>query len=187
MTITTTNIRAYQNGLIQVTGFGVTGTPLPTDATTTPNAAFKDLGTISDDGVVDTTSQDSKDFFAWQGNTLVATLLGQYSKIFKLTAWETNGVTLGLSYAGSTLTQQAWGVSIAEKPIVKDIRSWVIHGISDSGKLQRIVIPQGQITERGDVAWSSQDLTAYEYSIKTFVDSAGAVAYRYLYDASLIL
>lgn len=187
MALTTTNIRAYQNGLVSVTGFGVTGTPLPTDATSTPNAAFKDLGTLGDNGIVDTTNQDSTDFYSWQGNTLVATLLGKYSKIFKLTCWETNGQTLGLSYAGSTLTQQAWGVSIAEKPIVKDIRSWVIHGISDAGKLQRIVIPQGQITDRGDVSWTSTDLTAYEYTIKCFVDASGNVAYRYLYDASLVL
>lgn len=187
MAITTTNIRAYQNGLVAVTGFGVTGTPLPTDATTTINAAFKDVGTITDDGITDTTNQDSTDFFSWQGNTLVATLLGKYSKQFKLACTETNGITLALSYAGSTLTQQSWGVSIAEKPIVKDIRSWVIHGISDSGKLQRIVIPQGQITDRADVTWSSQDLTVYEYTIKCFVDASGNVAYRYLFDASLTL
>jgi hypothetical protein len=187
MAVDTTKIRAYQNGLVSVTGFGVTGTPLPADATSALNAAFKDVGSITDDGITDSTQQDSTDFFAWQGNVLVATLLGQYTKTFKFACQETNGQTLALQYPGSTLTQQAWGVSIAEKPPVKDVRSWVLHGISDSGKLQRIVVPLGQISERGDVIWSSQEITVYEYTVKCFVDGSGNVAYRYLFDSSLIL
>ncbi len=187
MAITTTNIRAYANGLVAVTGYGVTGTTLPTDATTSLAAGFKDAGSITDDGIADSTSQDFNDFYAWQGNVLVASIPGQYTKTFKFAAQEVNGVTLGVQYGGSTLTQQAWGVSIAEKAPVRDIRAWVLHGISDSGKLQRIVIPQGQVSERGDVVWSSKDITVYEWTVKCFVDSSGNVAYRYLYDATLVL
>jgi hypothetical protein len=185
--ITTTNMRSYQAGLVMATGFGVTGTPLPTDAVATPNAAFKDIGSLTDNGITDSTNQAWKDIFAWQGNALVASLPGAYTKTFKFAAQEVNGQTLALAYPGSTLTQQAWGVSIAEKPIVRDIRAWILHGISDSGKLQRIVIPQGQVSDHGDVVWSSQDLTVYEYTVKCFVDASGNVAYRYLYDASLTL
>lgn len=186
MAIDITKIRAYQNGLVAVTGFGVTGTALPTDATTALIAAYKDCGAITDDGITDSTSQDSTDFFAWQGNVLVASLLGQYTKTFKFACSETNGQTLALMYPGSTLTQTGTGVTIAEKPPVKDIRTWVIHGISDSGKLQRIVIPSGQVVERGDVTWAN-DLTTYEFTVKCFVDGSGNVAYRYLYDATLTL
>ncbi len=187
MAIDATKIRAYQNGLVAVTGFGVTGTPLPTDATTALNAAFKDVGTITDDGITDSTEQDSTDFYAWQGNVLVASLLGQFNKTFSFVCSETNGVTLALVYGGSTLTQQAWGVSIAEKPPVRDVRSWVIHGISDSGKLQRIVIPNGQVGEKGETVWSSQELTTYQINVKALPDSNGNVAYRYIYDATLTL
>jgi hypothetical protein len=187
MAIDATKIRAYQNGLVAVTGFGVTGTPLPTDATSALNAAFKDVGTITDDGITDSTSQDSTDFYSWQGNVLVASLLGQYSKTFSFVCSETNGVTLALVYNGSTLTQTGTGVTIAEKPPVRDIRTWVIHGISDSGKLQRIVIPQGQVDEKDDVTWSSQDLTTYKIEVKALPDSSGNVAYRYYYDSTLTL
>lgn len=185
MAITTTNIRAYQNGAVYTVNAGVTGTPLPTDATTALNAAFRDLGSITDDGITDTTNQDTTDVYAWQGNALVKTLYGNYSKQFKVAAQETNGVALGLAYAGSTITQQAWGISIAEKPIVQDIRPFIIHGISDSGKLQRIVIPQGQVVERGDIVWSSKDITVYEFTVRCYVDTSGNVAYRYLYDSTL--
>jgi hypothetical protein len=185
--IDTTKIRAYQNGSVSVTGYGVTGTALPTDATTGLIAAYKDVGTITDDGITDSTSQDSTDFYSWQGNTLVATLLGQYNKTFKFAASETNGQTLALLYPGSTLTQTGTGVTVAEKPPVKDVRTWVFHGISDSGKLQRVVIPLGQVSERGDLVWSSKDLTVYEFTVKCFVDASGNVAYRYFYDSTLTL
>jgi hypothetical protein len=186
MAVDTTKIRAYQNGLVAVTGYGVTGTALPTDATTSLIAAYKDVGSITDDGLSDSTSQDTTDFYAWQGNVLVATLLGKYQKQFKFACQETNGQTLALMYPGSTLTQTGTGVTIAEKPPVKDVRTWVFHGISDSGKLQRIVVPLGQVVERGDVKWAN-DLTLYEFTVNCYVDASGNVAYRYLYDSTLTL
>ena len=186
MAIDTTKIRAFQNGLVAVSAFGVTPT-LPTDATTTLSAQFFDCGAVTDNGITDSTKQDSNDIYAWQGNVLVASLLGQYTKTFKVAFQETNGRTLALQYPGSTLTQTGTGVTIAEKPPVKDIRAWVLHGISDSGKLQRIVIPQGQVSDRGDIVWSSKDITVYEYTIKCFIDGFGNVAYRYFYDSTLTL
>lgn len=185
MAVTTTNIRAYQNGAVSTVNAGVTGTTLPTDATTALAGAFFDIGALTDNGITDSTNQDTTDVYAWQGNALVATLLGNYTKTFKFAAQEVNGKTVAAQYAGSTVTQQAWGISIAEKPLVRDVRPWVIHGISDSGKLQRIVIPQGQISERGDVVWSAKDVTVFEWTVKCYVDSSGNVAYRYLYDSSL--
>jgi hypothetical protein len=186
MAVDTTKIRAYQNGLVACSGFGVVSPTLPTDATTGLNAAiYKEIGALTDEGITDSTSQDTNDIFMWQGNVLAASLPGEYSKTFQFAALETNLITLGVQYAGSTITQTAYGVSIAEKPPVVDKRAWVLHGISDSGKLQRIVVPLGQVTERGDVVWSSQDVTVYAWTIKCFVDGSGNVAYRYLVDASL--
>jgi hypothetical protein len=185
--IDTTKIRAFQNGLVACSAYGVTSPTLPTDATSSLGAQFFDVGSVTDDGITDSTSQDTTDVYAWQGNVLVASLLGQYTKTFKVAFQETNGRTLSLMYPGSTLTQTGTGVTIAEKPPVKDVRAWVLHGISDSGKLQRIVIPLGQVSERGDVVWSSKDITVYELTIKCFVDASGNVAYRYHYDSTLTL
>lgn len=188
MAVDTTKLRAYSNGLVAVTGFGVVNPTLPTDGSTSLNTSiYKDVGTITDDGISESTSQDFTDVFAWQGNALVASLPGQYTKTFKLAASETNGITLAVQYGGSTLTQLGNGVSIAEKPPVRDVRAWIFHGISDSGKLQRIVVPLGQVSERGDVVWKSTELTVYEWTVKCFLDASGNVAYRYYVDSSLTL
>ncbi len=186
MTVDTSKIRAYTNGLVAVSGYGVVGPTLPTDATTGLNGAlYFDVGTITSDGITDSTSQDSNDIFMWQGNALAASLPGQYTKTFQIAAMETNLITLGVQYAGSTITQTAYGVSIAEKPPTVDKRAWVLHGISDAGKLQRVIVPLGQVTERGDVVWSSEDVTVYAWTIKAFTDSSGNVAYRYIVDPAL--
>ena len=73
---------------------------------------------------------------------------------------------------------------MAEKPPVRDLRTWVLHGI-DGTKAQRVVIPLGQISVRGDVVWSSQDVTVYQWTVKCFIDGDGNVAYRYFVDSAL--
>ncbi|BAL87297.1 putative phage major tail protein [Actinoplanes missouriensis 431] len=186
MAVDVTKIRAYQNGLVAVSGFGVTNPVLPTDPTTAINSAvYKEVGALTDEGLTDATSQDSTDIFMWQGNALAASIPGEFVKTFAFAAMETNLTTLGIQYAGSTITQTAYGVSIAEKPPVKDVRTWILHGISDAGKAQRIVVPLGQVSERGDVVWSSTEVTVYGWTIKAFPDANGNVAYRYLLDSSL--
>jgi len=187
MAVDITKIRAYVNGLVAVSGYGVSNPTLPTDATTALNASiFKDCGALTEDGLAETTSQDFNDVYMWQGNALAASLPGQYSKQFKFACLEQNAQTLGLYHGGSTLTQQVWGVSIAEKAGGRDIRSWVFHGI-DGARLYRIVVPLGQVVEKEDVTWSSTDPTTFGFTVSCFPDSSGNVAYRYIYDSTLTL
>lgn len=188
MPVDTSKIRAYQQGLVAVSGYGVSNPTLPTgDPSVALNGAvYKELGALTDDGITESTSQDYQDVFMWQGNTLAASLPGEYTKQFSFAALETNAISLGLTFAGSTITQTGYGVSIAEKPPARDIRTWVLHGL-DGTRIQRIVVPLGQLVERGDVVWSSQGVTAYEYTVKCFVDAAGNVAYRWYGDVNLTL
>lgn len=187
MALDSTLIRAYQNGEVSV---GLTGaTPaLPTDATTPLNASlYTGTGILSDDGITESTSQDFNDVFGWQNNALVASLPGEYTQQFSFAALQQSLVNLRLQMPGSTITQTAYGASVIQKAPIRDPRTWVIHGI-DGTRLQRIVIPSGQIVERGDVVWSSQDVTVYEWTVKLYPDAAnGAYAYRYYVDAAMAL
>ena len=186
MALDNTLIRAYQNGEVSVGAFGATPA-LPTDATALNAGLFTGTGLLTDDGITESTSQDYNDIFAWQGNALVASLPGEYVQTFKFAALQQSLINLGLQFPGSTIAQTAYGASVVQKAPVRDPRTWVIHGI-DGARLQRIVVPQGQITERGDVIWSSQDVTVYEWTVKCFPDSANqAYAYRYYVDPSMSL
>ncbi len=185
MPVDTTKIRAFQTGLVAVSGYGVTNPTLPTDATTALNSAiYKEIGAITSDGITDANSQETNDIYMWQGNALAASLIGQTEQTFSFAAMELNLQTVGLAYPGSTITQTAYGLSIAQKPPVRDVRTWVFHGV-DGTKIQRIVVPLGQISERGEVVWSSEDVTVWEWTVKAFVDSSNNLAYRYIVDSSL--
>jgi hypothetical protein len=177
-------IRAYTDGLVATTIFADASVTLPVNGTAALSADFFELGSISEDGITESTSQDRTDIFIWQGATLARRIPGQYTKTFQFSAAETTLLTLGVAYPGSTITQTAEGASVAEKPPVTDVRAWVLHGV-DGTRKQRVVVPKGEVTERGDVVWSSGDITVYDWTLSCYTDSSGVVAYRYYVDASM--
>lgn len=185
MAVDITLIRAYTDGGVYTTDPGVTATA-PTDAGTALHANFKAVGAISDDGINETTDQERQDIFIWQGNALARRIPGQTQKQWSFGASETNLMTLGVQFAGSTITQTVEGVSIAEKAPGTDIRQWVLHGI-DGNKAQRIYIPLGEVTERSEVPWSSQDVTVWGWTLSAYADGSGNFAYRFIADDALAL
>lgn len=184
MAVDTDLLRAYTDGLVAVTAYGDTSIVLPDDASTALGADFTEVGAISEDGITEATSQERNDIFIWQGAALGRRLPGQYAKTFTFAAAETNLVTVGVQFPGSTITQTAEGLTVAEKPPVTDTRSWVLHGI-DGTRALRLVVPNGEVTERGDVVWSSQNITVYEWTMSCYVDQSSVVIYRYYLDADL--
>lgn len=186
MALNSALVRAYQNGEVSVSNFAASPT-LPTDATTPLNALdFTGTGLLTDEGITESSTQEINKKYAWQNGVLIAALPGPFEKSFKFAATQQLLVNLGLQYPGSTITQTAYGVSIAEKAPTIDKRVWVIHGISGT-ILQRIVCPSGQITERGDVVWSNEEITVYAWTVELFPDTSLNYTYRYIVDPTMSL
>ncbi|GGN39451.1 hypothetical protein FHR83_006715 [Actinoplanes campanulatus] len=186
MAVDITLIRAYTNGAVYTTSSSAVTATAPTDAGSSLDPDFQEVGAISEDGITESTSQDRTDVFIWQNNTLARRIPGQTTKTWTLAASETNLMTLGVQFAGSTITQTAEGVSIEEKAPGTDIRQWVLHGI-DGSDLQRIYVPLGEVTERGDVVWSAAGVTVYEWTLSAYADPSGNFAYRYIASDALAL
>lgn len=178
-------IRAYTDGLVACTGFQVISGVLPTNASDPLDPAFSEIGAVSSDGITEATSQDRTDFFIWQNSALARRVPGQATKTFTFAAAETRLNVLGVNYPGSTITQNSEGVAIAERPPVTDIRNWVLHGDDGADRALRIVVPRGEVTERGDVVWSGENVTVYEWTLSAYVDPSGFWAYRYYVDEAL--
>jgi hypothetical protein len=178
-------IRAYTDGLVATTTPGDTTVTAPTDASTPLGADFIEVGAISSDGLTEATSQDRTDVFIWQRNALVRRIPGQYTKTFTFAAAETSLFNLGIQYPGSTITATTEGASVAEKPPVTDIRAWVLHGIDGTTRAQRVYLPKAEVTERGDIVWSAEGITVYEWTLTAYLDETGVVAYRYYLDEAM--
>jgi hypothetical protein len=181
-----TLLRAYTDGAVYCSGYGVTNLTAPVDASSTLDVGFSAIGGVTDEGLTETTTQERTKVYLWQKKQLARQINGEYEKIFKFAAAEQNLITLGVHYGGSTITQTAEGVSIAEVPPTNDIRQWVLHGI-DGNKAERVYIPLGEVTARGDKVWSSDSISIFEWEITAYLDTAGHPCYRWILDEDLAL
>lgn len=178
MAVDITLLRAYTDGAVYTHDVGATPTA-PTDASTALNVGFKECGAVSEDGITESTSQERKDFYIWQNNTLARRIPGKYVKTFKFAAAETKIFNLGIQYPGSTITTTGEGAAVSEKAPQTDIRRWVLHGRDGASRQLRLYLPLGEVTDRGDVVWSAEDVTVYEWTLTAYPDTSGFVAYRY--------
>ncbi|AYF29311.1 hypothetical protein CSH63_17935 [Micromonospora tulbaghiae] len=178
-------IRAYTDGLVAThdpTSPGVI-TP-PTNASSPLASGFRECGAISDGGLNESTKQQRKDVFIWQKNALVRRIPGQFEKTWKFAAAETSLFNLGIQYPGSVIVSTTEGARVEEKPPTQDIRAWVLHGVDDARAL-RLYVPKGEVTERGDVVWSGEGITVYEWTLTGYLDTNGVVAYRHYLDPAM--
>jgi hypothetical protein len=162
-------------------------TALPADATTALNVAFLGIGYIGDGGVTRSESRSSDKKKAWGGN-VVYSAQTDYGVTYKLTLIEHfNPLTHKLMHGTSNVTVTAATASkgtqikIAGNSKVLDHNEWVFE-MPDGPAKTRHVIPDGQITETGDVVYVDSDLIAYEATITCYPDASGNSYYEYLDD-----
>jgi hypothetical protein len=164
------------NVLVGVTGGAFVapeGTTLPTNTSTALNAAFEEVGYIHEDGVTQAIGSDITDIRAWQNADVVRKIQTSHDLTYQLTMIETSDTTLAAYYGNYA----AGAVEInGDQPPHK---SWVIE-VADGDDDVRIVIPDGQITERGDIVYQNGDAVGYPITITCFPDGSGNKAYMYV-------
>lgn len=170
MTLTADNVEVGVTGGVYVAD---SGTTLPDDTTDTRDAAFADCGYVGDDGVVESQGSDTTDIKAWQNGDIVRKVQTKHELTYKFTMIETSETTLGVFYGNYA----AGAVMITGDQL--DHKSWIIDVIDDTDKI-RIVIPDGQITDRGDVSYKNDEAIAYPITITCYPDADGVKAYKYL-------
>jgi hypothetical protein len=178
MAVDITSMRAYTDGAVYTHAVGASPTA-PTDASTSLNVGFLEVGAVSEDGITEATSQDRTDVVIWQKNTVARRLPGTAAKTFQFAAAETRIFNLGLQYPGSTVTTTGEGAAVSESAPQTDIRRWVLHGLDGASRKLRLYLPFGEITDRGDVVWSANGVTVFDWTITAYPDTSGFWVYRY--------
>jgi hypothetical protein len=161
---------------VGVTGGAYTapeGTTIPTTAEASLDGAFAEVGYISEDGVTQSMAADITDIRAWQNGDVVRKIQTSHDLTYAFTMIETSEVTLEAYYGNYTTgTVEINADQLPHGP-------WVLSVI-DGDAVIRIVIPDGQVTERGDISYVNGDAVGYPITITAFPDGSGNKAYMYL-------
>lgn len=163
----------------------VKGTAVPTDATSTLAAAYKDLGYVSEDGVTNETSRESETVRAWGGDPVLTTQT-EYTDSFTFTLIEAKNVDVLKTVFGETnVTEDGTTHLITIQANSKELEEgvYVIDQIYNNA-VSRFVIPHGKVTEIGEVSFVDDDAVGYEVTINGTPDTSGNTHYQYILENS---
>lgn len=163
------------------------GTTLPTNVTTSLNAAFDEVGLITPDGLAENYAVTKELLRAWQRPAGVRTITTEVKWTWKFQAYETSFVTLGLYYPGAA-TSSAGSLATTSIPAVPGdtSRAWVIQ-IEDGDVITRYAIAKGDVTERGETAHKYDAGTFYEMTVSVLGTTLDDLGTRYTNDPTLVL
>lgn len=158
------------------------GTALPTDASSALAQAYVDMGYISEDGVTNTNSPDTENIKDW-GGRIVLVVANEKSDSFQLTFIESTNVNvLETVYGTDNVTVDSQNNTITVQANADELSEfvYVIDMALRDGAMKRIVIPNGQLSEVGDIVYKSDEAIGYEVTLEALPDSSGNNHYEYI-------
>jgi hypothetical protein len=165
MTLEADNVRVGVSGAVSVAPLGTT---CPTTATGALDAAFVDVGYIDDKGVTETPKTDVNEIKAWQEGAVVRKVQTSHDLSYKFAMLETSEATLVLYYGDD---EEITGEQLPHNAFVIDVL--------DGDVTTRLVIADGQVTDRGDVVYNGSEATSREITITAYPDDNGVKAFMY--------
>lgn len=155
-------------------------TPLPEDATTALNQAFKCLGYISDDGITNATEKETEEIKAWGGDTVLRPQTS-FADSFSMTFIEAlNTEVLKTARGDGNVTGDlTQGITVKVNSNEDTPHVYVIEQVFNGNVAARTVIPNATVTEIGEVTYVDGEPVGYEITLGCMPDSTGQTHYEY--------
>ena len=160
------------------------GTALPTDAVTALNEAFVELGYVSEDGVTNNNTPDSDTVKAWGGATVLV-VQNEMTDEWTLTLIESlNPNVLKAVYGDARVTVADGTITVQATADQRTDAEYVIDMIMKGGAMKRVVIPNGSMSELGEIVYKDDEPIGYELTLNALPDTNGVQHYEYIKTAT---
>lgn len=154
-------------GVTGVVAYGALAATAPTTATSTIST-FTDCGYVSEDGLTESRDQTTESIRAWQNAAKVRETVTEGEITYSFTLIQTDAAVVALAYDSAP---DASGAVILQPALSRQHRSFVIDVI-DGAEVIRHWIPDGQISELGDVVYQNGAPIGYEMTLTAFPHSS---------------
>lgn len=146
---------------------------LPTAPNTATPSGFTELGFIGEDGVSNDNSPESDKKKSWGGAT-VNTSQTEKPDTWKFSLIEvTNVEVLKMIYGKDNVTTDSSSHITTVKATTEETPAYAfVIDMIVNGKAKTIVIPNGKITEVGEISYKDDELVSYEVTIEAMPDPA---------------
>lgn len=157
------------------------GTALPATAVAVPGVPFKDSGYINEEGLTLTPSRSTADIKDWSG-AIVRTVLEEFKGTLAWAHLEVNEESLKTAFGDANVTVTAATVSSGKQIKVaigaKEMprKAWVFR-IKDGTNRVMITVPDGQVTETGDITFVTNGAITLPIVLSTYPDASGNSIY----------
>lgn len=157
------------------------GSPLPKDAKSELGAVYKNLGYVSEDGLTNANSPDADRIKAWGGDTVLV-VSTEKPDTFEFTLIETVNVdVLKVVYGEDNVVGDlATGITVTANADQALPHVYVIDMTLKNKTVKRIVIPNGVVSETGDVEYKDDEAVGYNITVDALPDDKGNTHYEYI-------
>lgn len=165
MTLNSANVRVAITGELYK---AVTGTPRPANSTAALNAAYIGQGYVSKEGVTESPDETVSRVVAWQGGVVVRSTTTEATATLALTLIETKASVLETYHKGSTVVDLGGGQYKIDVKPPTDKREQYVLDVLDGTKHLRFDIGDGEVTERGEITYISDEEISYPITITCY-------------------
>lgn len=155
------------------------GTELPEDIETALDPAFKCLGFISEDGYVESVSEDSNDIPDMNGDLMDSSNSNRVESA-QVTFAEIKAETLKRQYGDKNVVDENGIITVRHNSDSHPTFPYVLELVLKNGRRWRKVVPLGQSSELDDLTIASSELCQRPITIKYLTDEAGNTCYDYI-------